>query len=157
MKALRSLAVSALLMFAGSGASAQVIDDDTKCEALVALTQSSSPSGTKAKEAASYIEETMRGLDRLHGQRGRAEIFPQMTEDDRSSLVQTVIARCHYHLTITVADTAIETYEAVRAEGAGLGLNMTAREPDGPEYSRSARARQAPASDATGFQAEHEL
>jgi hypothetical protein len=150
MKALRSLAVSALLMFAGSGASAQVIDDDTKCEALVALTQASSPSGTKAKEAAGYIEETMRALDRLHGQRGRAEIFPQMTEDDRSSLVQTVIVRCHYRLAITVADTAIETYEAVRAEGAGLGLNMTAREPAGTRNSRTATARQAPASDTTG-------
>ena len=95
MKLLRSLAVSALLMFAGSGAFAQTIDDDTKCETLVAITQASSPSGKKAKEATAYIEETMRGLDRLHGQRGKAEIFPQMTEDDRSSLVQTVIMRCH--------------------------------------------------------------
>jgi hypothetical protein len=157
MNVLRSLAVSALLMFAGSGAYAQVLDDDTKCEALVALTQASSPSGSKAKEAAGYIEGTMRALDRLHGQRGRAEIFPQMTEDDRSALVQTVIMRCHERLAITVADTAIETYEAVRAEGAGLGLNMTAREPAGPQYSRSATARQLPASDATGLQAEHEL
>jgi hypothetical protein len=157
MNVLKSLAVSALLMFAGSAASAQVIDDDTKCETLLALTQASSPSGTKAKEVAGYIEETMRAVDRLHGQRGRAEIFPQMTEDDRSALVQTVIMRCHYRAAITVADTAIETYESVRAEASGLGLNMTARETDAPQYSRSATARHLPASDAIGFQAEHEL
>jgi hypothetical protein len=157
MNVLKSLAVSALLMFAGSGASAQVIDDDTQCQSLVTLIQASPPSGTKARDAAAYIEETMRAVDRLHGQRGRAEIFPQMTEDDRSALVQTVIMRCHYHATITVADTAIETYESVRAEGTGLGLNMTAREPDAPLHSRSATARQLPASDAIGFQAEHEL
>ncbi len=138
MKLLRSLAVSALLTFAGSGAFAQAVDDDTKCETLVAITQASSPSGKKAKQATVYIEETMLALDRLHGQRGKAEIFPQMTEYDRSSLVQTVIMRCHSRKAITVADTAIETYEAVRAAGAGLGLNMAAQKPAGNQHSRVA-------------------
>jgi hypothetical protein len=144
-------------MFAGPGASAQVIDDDTKCEALVALTQASSPSGPKAKEAAGYIEETMRALDRLHGQRGKAEIFPQMTEDDRASLVKTVIVRCHYRQAITVADTAIETYEEVRTKGAGLGLDMTAQNPAETRNARTATARQAPASGVAGQYGWNEL
>ncbi len=157
MKVLKSLAVSALLTFAGSGAFAQTIDDDTKCGALVALTQESSSGETKAKEAARYIEETMRALDRLHGQRGKAEILPRMPEEARSSLVQTVMIRCHDRQTITVADTAIETYEAMRAAGTGLGLDRSAQVTVRTKQSRAAMPRQLRASNAGSQLAWHEL
>ncbi len=157
MKLLKSLAVSVLLTFAGSGAIAQTIDDDTKCGALVALTQDSSEGETKAKEAARYIEETMRALDRLHGQRGNAEILPQMPEEGRSSLVQTVVMRCHDRQAITVADTAIETYEAVRSAGAGLGLNRTSHNTARTRHSLAAVPRQLSASGGGSQGIWHEL
>ncbi len=157
MKVLSSLAVSAFLMFAGSGASAQAIDDDTKCEAIEALAQAPSPAGGKVKEATGYIEETMRALDRLHGQRGKTEIFPQMTKQGRSSLVRSVISRCHNRQAITVADTAIETYEAVRAARLGLALSKAAQKPARTRYSRTAAPRQSPASDTTGKRVQNEI
>jgi hypothetical protein len=157
MKVLRSLAASALLAFAGSGAFAQAMDDDTRCGTLVALTQDSSTGEAKAKEAARYIEETMRALDRLHGQRGKQEIFPQMTEESRSSLVQTVMMRCHDRQAVTVADTAIETYQAVRNAKAALGLYGTARNTAWTRHSRADTPRRYSASRAGGQPAWHEL
>jgi hypothetical protein len=157
MKVLRSLAISALLTFAGSGAFAQTIDDDTKCGVLVAVTRDSSTGETAAKEAARYIEETMRAIDRLHGQGGKAEILPQMTEESRSSLVQTVMMRCHDRQAVTVADTAIETYEAVRSAGAEFGLDRSAKVTVRTKHSRAATPRRSSASSVRGQFAWHEL
>jgi hypothetical protein len=157
MKVLRTLAASVLLTFAGSGAFAQNIDDDTKCGTLVTFTQDSSSGETKAKEAARYIEETMRALDRLHAQRGKVEIIPHMTEEGRSSLVQAVVNRCHERQAITVADIAIETYEAVRAAGAGLGLKRTSQVPARTRYSQTATPRQLSDAGAGSQDVWHEL
>jgi hypothetical protein len=150
MKVLSSLAISAFLMFAGSGASAQAIDDDTKCGAIEAFIQAPSHGYRNVKVAAGYIEETMRALDRLHGQRGKTEIFPQMNEEGRSSLVQAVISRCHSRQAITVADTAIETYETARAARLGLDSNKVAQNPARTRYSRTDAPRQSPATDTKG-------
>ncbi len=141
MKVLKSLAVSTLLMFAAPCAFAQGIDDDTKCEALEALSQAPSGGGGRLKEAAGYIQETMRALDRLHGHKGKAEILTQMTDDGRSSLVQTVVSHCHERQAVTIADTAIETYEAARAD-LSLGSAKSARQPVRNRYSRIAAQRQ---------------
>lgn len=157
MKMLRTLAASVLLTFAGSSAFAQNIDDDTKCGTLVAFTQDSSSGETKAKEAARYIEETMRALDRLHAQQGKAEIIPRMTEEGRSSLVQAVVIRCHERHAITVADTAVETYEAVRAGGGGVGPNKTSQVQAWTRYSQTAAPRQLSEADAGSQDAWHEL
>jgi len=62
-----------------------------------------------------YIVETMRALDRVHGRNGKIEIFPQLTEDGRSTLALIVTDRRRTRGSLTVADTAIETYEAIRA------------------------------------------
>ncbi len=150
MKVLSSLAISAFLMFSGSGASAQAIDDDTKCGAIEAFIQAPSHGYRNVKLAADYIEETMRAVDRLHGQRGKTEIFPQMNEESRSSLVQAVISRCHSRQAITVADTAIETYETARAAGLGLDTNKTAQNVGRKRYSRTDAPRQSPATDTKG-------
>jgi hypothetical protein len=155
MKVLSSLAISAFLILAGSGASAQVIDDDTKCEAIESLSQAPLTGSWKLKETAGYIEVTMRALDRLHGQRGKTEIFPQMTVEARSSLVQAVMSRCHSRLAITVADTAIETYEAARS--ASPDLNKIAQKPSRFRYSRTAAPRQPQPAGSTGQPVENEL
>ncbi|MGO9486292.1 MAG: hypothetical protein ACLPX9_17235 [Rhodomicrobium sp.] len=157
MKVLRSLAVSALLMFAGSGAFAQIVDDDTKCEVLESLGKAPSPGYRKIAEAASYIEETMRALDRLHGRKGKAEILPQMTQDGRSLLVQAVISRCHSRQAITIADTAIETYETVRAAGSVHVLDQTAQKPAWSRHSQTATPRRVPVSDSTGQHVQNKL
>ncbi len=150
MKVLSSLAISAFLMFAGSGASAQAIDDDTKCGAFEAFIQVPSHGYRNVKVAAGYIEETMRALDRLHGQRGKTEIFPQMNKEGRYSLVVAVISGCHSRHAITVADIAIEAYETARAAGLGLDSNKTAQMPVRTRYSRTAAPGQSAATDTNG-------
>ncbi len=132
----------ALLMSAGAGAFAQAIDDDTKCEALEAFSEGPFPGDAMTNAAAGYIEETMRALDRLHGRNGRVEIFLRMTEEGRTSLVQTVISRCHRRQAITVADTAIETYQAARAVGPSFGHHRAAQKPARTRYSLTAAPHQ---------------
>jgi hypothetical protein len=62
----------------------------------------------------SFALQTMQALDRLHGLKGQIEIFPQMSEDLRSSIALFVAHRCRGREGLTLADTAIETYEAIR-------------------------------------------
>jgi hypothetical protein len=112
MRVLRSIIPCAVLAFSGSNAIAQVIDDDTKCAAIENIIQTASPDRQKV---VNYIVETMRALDRVHGLKGKIEIFPQLTEDGRSALALIVTDRCRTRGSLTVADTAIETYEAIRA------------------------------------------
>lgn len=142
MKALKTLAVSALLMSAGCGAYAQTFDEDSKCEAVAAIIQDPSSTDQAVKEISGYIEQTMLAVDRLHGQRGKREIFPQLTEDGRSTLVQAVMVRCQSRQAITIADTAIETYEAFRATAPDPSSNKAAQKPVPARYSRTAAPRQ---------------
>ncbi len=115
MRVLTSIIASAVLASSGFNVLAQVIDDDTKCAAIENIIQNPSPDKQKVTEVVGYIVETMRALDRLHGLKGKTEIFPQLTEDGQSALAFLVTDRCRTRGSLTVADTAIETYEAMRA------------------------------------------
>lgn len=113
MRVLRSIIACAVFVSSGSHLFAQVVDDDTKCAVIESITQTSAPD--QQKEVVTYIVETMRALDRVHGRHGKTEILPQLTEDGRSALALLVTDRCRTQGSLTVADTAIETYEAIRA------------------------------------------
>ncbi len=115
MRVLTGIISCAILASSGANAFTQVIDDDTKCAAIENIIQTSSPDKEKVKEVVDYIVETMRALDRVHARKGKTEIFPQLTEDGRSALALIVTDRCRIQGSLTVADTAIETYEAIRA------------------------------------------
>ncbi len=120
MSVLIGIIAYAVLAFFGTHAFAQVIDDDTKCASIDNIVQTTSPDQQKVKEIVDYIVETMRALDRVHGRNGKLEIFPQLTEDGRSALALIVTDRCRTRGSLTVADTAIETYEAIRATKPGF-------------------------------------
>jgi hypothetical protein len=124
---LRGLIVCTALAFIGSGAFAQIIDDDTKCKTIEKIIYTPSPDKERVKEVLEYIIQTMRALDRLHGLKGKTEIFPKMTEDSRSAMALVVADRCRSYSGLTVADTAIETYETFRAVKASLGLSKPGR------------------------------
>ncbi len=115
MTVLIRIIACAVLAFSGPSAFAQIVDDDTKCAAIENIIQNPSPDKQKVKEVAEYIVETMRALDHVYGLRGKAEIFPQLTVDGQSALALLVTDRCRTRGSLTIADTAIETYEAIRA------------------------------------------
>jgi|SRR5271166_6193388 len=122
--------------FAGQ-ATAQSIDDDTKCRAVNAMMAASIASNGKSADIVTYIEKIMKDLDRAHGLRGKAEIFPQMTANGQSAVALVAIDRCRTHPDLTLADTAVETYEAVRAMQASLGMKKF-----NPKLARSEASRQ---------------
>ena len=124
---LRGLIVCTALAFIGSGAFAQVTNDDTKCETIEKIINAPSPDKERVKEVLEYIIQTMRALDRLHGLKGKTEIFPKMAEETRSAMALVVADRCRSYSGLTVADTAIETYEAFRIVKASLSLSKPGR------------------------------
>jgi hypothetical protein len=73
-----------------------------------------SPDQHKVKEILDFALQTMQAVDRLHHLKGQIEIFPQMSEDLRSSIALFVTHRCRSREGVTLTDTAIETYEAIR-------------------------------------------
>ncbi len=122
MSVLKSLAVSLFLVPASLGAHAESVDQDTPCAAIVQIVEAPSPDGRRIKEILDYTLETMQAVDRLHGIRGQAEIFPQMPPENRTSLALIAVSRCRGRPAVSLADTAIETYEAIRSKRASLGL-----------------------------------
>ena len=108
------MVASAAFLFAVTGVSAQSVDEDTSCGAVVKVMAAPSPDQRKVKEILDFALQTMQAVDRLHRLRGQTEIFPQMSEALRSSIALFVAQRCHSREDLTLADTAIETYEAIR-------------------------------------------
>ncbi len=123
MNVLKCCITSILLLLAGSAAYAQSLDDDTTCGAIVKVMDAPSPDKQKVKEILDYTLEIMKAVDRLHQLRGQIEIFQQMSREGRSSVALMVTERCRSREAITLADTAIETYEAIRTTRTVLGLN----------------------------------
>jgi DNA-binding FrmR family transcriptional regulator len=114
MSVLRCLVSATVFAFAGTGAFAQSLDEDTSCGAVVKVMTAASPDQQKVKEILNFALQTMQAVDRLHRLKGQIEIFPQMPEDMRSSIALFVAHRCSSREGLTLADTAIETYEAIR-------------------------------------------
>ncbi len=127
MRVLKSLIASTAFILIGSGALAQNIDEDTKCGTIEKIMDAPSPDKQRVREVLSYILQTMQALDRVHGLRSKTEILSHMTVDGRSLVALAVTDRCRSHGGLTLADTAVETYEAIRAMHAGLGLNEPQR------------------------------
>jgi hypothetical protein len=119
---LRALIAFAAFVFAGTGAFAQTIDEDTSCRAVAEVMTAPSPDPQKVKEILDFSLRTMQAVDRLHRLKGQIEIFPQMPEDLRSSVALFVSHRCRSREGLTLADTAIETYEAIRNHAKELPL-----------------------------------
>jgi hypothetical protein len=122
MSVLRCLVASTAFAFAGTGAFAQSLDEDTSCGAVVKVMTAPSPDQQKVKEILDFALQTVQAVDRLHRLRGQMEIFPQMSEDMRSGVALFVAYRCASREGITLADTAIETYEAIRNHPKELAL-----------------------------------
>ncbi len=118
---------STVLLLSGSGASAQSLDEDTACGAIVNILEAPSLDEQRVKEVLDYTLQIMQAVDRLHGLRGQIEIFPQISKEGRSFVALIVTERCRNRETITLADTAIETYEAIRTLRTSLGLNRERR------------------------------
>ena len=148
MTSLRIFVGCVILTLSGSAVSAQVMDDDTKCGAIASLFEAPSPDRQRVKEVVNYIIETMQAVDRLHGRSGKFEIFPSMTEDARSSLALIVSDRCRNRSSLTVADIAIETYEALRAIKPSTSLNKPVSAKRKPSRASASIADRHPASQA---------
>ncbi|MGA7330066.1 MAG: hypothetical protein WBX25_37670 [Rhodomicrobium sp.] len=127
MSILRCFVASVAALLAGSSVYAQSLDDDTTCGVIVRVVSAPSPDKQKVKEVLDYTLEVMKGVDRLHRLRGQTELFPQMSKEGRSSVALTATERCRSREAITLADTAIETYEAMRTLRTILGLNSERR------------------------------
>ena len=123
MYVLKCFIASTAMLLTGSGAYTQSLDDDTTCGAIVKIIDAPSPDQQKVKEVLDYTLEIMKAVDRLHQVRGQAAIFPQMSKEGRSSVALTVTERCRSREAISLADTAIETYEGIRTMRTILGLN----------------------------------
>lgn len=123
MSILKCLVAGISLIPAASAALAHSIDQDTPCEAIVKILEAPALDQQRVKEVLDYTLETMQGVDHLHRLKGQIEIFPQMSEDGRVSLALIAIRRCQDRPAVPLADTAIETYEAIRGKRASLGLN----------------------------------
>jgi hypothetical protein len=124
MRTVTSLFVCLILSFAGSRAFAEAIDDDTRCGSVEALFGASADRD-KLRDVLDYVLQTMRSVDHAHGLKGSPEILPQMTEEGRSAVALIVVRRCRDRAGVTLADTTIETYEAIRAMGSRLGFSKT--------------------------------
>jgi hypothetical protein len=122
MSVLRYLVALAAFVFTGTGAFAQNLDEDTSCGDVVKVMTAPSSDQQKVKEVLDFALQTMQGVDRLHRLKGQIEIFPQMSGDMRSSLALFVAHRCRSREEVTLADTAIETYEAIRNHAKKLAL-----------------------------------
>ncbi len=128
MRSLESLVASVFLSFtAFDPAFAQVIDDETKCATATKIIDDPSSDDRKVREVVGYITTTMRALDRAHGLKGRAEMFPQMTEEGQAGIALVAASRCRGQDRVTIEDVALQTYEAVRAMQGSLGLNEAQR------------------------------
>src|SRR5262249_43380707 len=110
----RCLVASTVFAFAGMGAFAQSLDEDTDCGAVVKVMAAPSPDQQKVKEILDFALQTMQAVDRLHRLKGEIEIFPQKSDDLRSRFALFVVQQCRSREGLTLADTAIETYEAIR-------------------------------------------
>jgi hypothetical protein len=136
MNVLRCVIASTAMFLTGSGVYAQSIDDDTACGAIVKIIDVPSPDKQKVKEVLDYSLEIMKAVDRLHQLRGQIQIFPQMSMGGRTSVALMVAERCRGREAITLADTAIETYEAIRSMRIILGVNGERRKPARRSISR---------------------
>jgi hypothetical protein len=123
MSVLRCLVAFTAFAFAGTDAFAQSLDEDTSCRAVVEVMTAPSPDQQKIKEILDFSLQTMQAVDRLHRLKGQIEIFPQMSEEVQSSLALIVTHRCSSREGLTLADTAIETYEAIRTLRRNLALS----------------------------------
>jgi hypothetical protein len=122
MRLLRWLVAATAFVFAGTGAFSQSLDQDITCEAVVKVMAAPSPDQQKVKQILDLALQTMEAVDRLHRQKGQIGIFPQMCEEGRSSVALIVVQRCRSREGLTLADTAIEAYEAIRTMRTRLGL-----------------------------------
>jgi hypothetical protein len=127
MRVIKRLIVCTGFIFTGSEAFAQVIDEDTKCGTVEAIMSAPSPDNQKVREILDFTLQTIQALDRSHRLRRQIEILPQMTVDGRTSVALIVADRCRSRTGITLADTAVETYEAIRTMRTSLGLNAQRR------------------------------
>jgi len=116
------LVASTAFVFAGTGAFAQSLDQDTPCGEVVKVMTAPSPDQQNVKEILDFALETMQDVDRLHGLKGQNQIFPRMSKEGRSSLALIVADRCHGREDLPLADAAIETYEAIRTMRTSLAL-----------------------------------
>ncbi len=124
MKILKGLIACTAFMLIVPGAFAQTIDEDTKCGTVEKIMESPSLDKQRVREVVNYILQTMQAVDRVHALKGKNEILTQMTGEGRSSVALIVTDRCHSHRDLTLADTAVETYEAIRAMRASLALSQ---------------------------------
>jgi hypothetical protein len=106
---------------------AAAVDDDTTCETVNSVMETSAPGSKKAKEIVLHVRKTMKALDRTHGLEGKHQIFPKMTKSGQSALALFAASRCKVRPELTLTDTAVETYEAVRATHANLGAKKLKR------------------------------
>lgn len=104
-------------------AHAQSIDDSTKCTTVAEVMDAPEPEKKKVAEITRYIVRIMRTLDHSYAVRGKVEILPRLSSEGLSGVVATASVRCRSHLTSTVRDVTIESYEGVRALQDALGVN----------------------------------
>jgi DNA-binding FrmR family transcriptional regulator len=122
MSILRCLFAFTVFVFAGTDAFAQSLDEDTSCGAVVEVLAAPSPDQQKVKEILDFALQTMQAVDRLHRLKGQLEILSQMSEEMRSAVALFVTDRCRSREGLTLADTAIETYEGLRTRAKELAL-----------------------------------
>jgi hypothetical protein len=122
MRVLRLAVAATAFAFAGTGAFAESLDQDVTCEAVIKVMASPLPDQQKVKDILDFTLQTMEAVDRLHREKGQVGIFSQMCEEGRSSVALIVAQRCRSREGLTLADTAVETYEAIRTMRASLGL-----------------------------------
>ncbi len=127
MHVLRCFIASVAALSAASFVCAQSLNDDTTCGAILKIIDAPSPDKQKVKEVMDYTLEIMTAVDRLHQQRGQTELVPQMSKEGRSSAASMATGRCRNSESITLADTAIQTYETIRTLRTILGPNKEAR------------------------------
>ncbi|MGA7323240.1 MAG: hypothetical protein WBX25_01860 [Rhodomicrobium sp.] len=123
MRILKYVVVSTVLLLATSHAYAQSLDDDTACGTVVNILEAPFPDKQRVKEVLDYTLQIMQAVDRLHGLKRQMEIFPQISKEGRSFVALIVTERCRSQHGLTLADTAIQTYEAIRTLRTSLGLN----------------------------------
>jgi hypothetical protein len=131
---LRCLLVFGLSCAALSMARANSLDDDTSCGAIAALLNGEDGK-EKLPEVVSYILGIGAALDRAQALRGKPQILSRMTEEGRFAMALVVVDRCQARPELTVADTAVQTYEAVRTMQKALASSR----PGGKVQSHSQR------------------
>lgn len=123
MRLLAILMAGTVFLSVKSETIAQSLDEDTKCGMIETIVYAPAPDKREVQQILNYTLETMQAIDRLHRLRGQTAIFPQMTDEGRTALALVVANRCRSHAGLTLADTAIEIYEAIRTMRTSLALN----------------------------------